>query len=93
MNPGRRRLQQHSDPGQRLYLSDSGRMVGPPQRTRSSFSQGVPLMLYGLAVVLIIAWVLGLGVFQVGGSLIHLLLVLAIISVLWNVVGKGRRTL
>ena len=47
-------------------------------------------MLYTLAVILIVAWLLSLGVFHVAGGLIHLLLVLAVISILWQVIG-GRR--
>ena len=47
-------------------------------------------MLWTLAVVLFVLWVLGFGVFQVAGSLIHLLLVLAVIVVVWRLV-TGRR--
>lgn len=43
-----------------------------------------------LAVILIIAWILGFGVFHVAGGLIHLLLVLAIIAFIWHLV-TGRR--
>ncbi len=43
-----------------------------------------------LAIILIVAWLLGLGVFHVAGGLIHLLLVLAVISILWHVI-TGRR--
>ncbi len=48
-------------------------------------------MLFALAVILVLAWVLGLGVFHVAGGLIHLLLLLALISILWHIV-RGRRT-
>jgi hypothetical protein len=47
-------------------------------------------MFYTLAVILIVAWLLGFGVFHVAGSLIHLLLVLAVIVILWRVI-SGRR--
>jgi hypothetical protein len=47
-------------------------------------------MLVTLAVILFVAWLLGFGVFHVAGGLIHLLLVLAVIVVLWQVV-TGRR--
>jgi hypothetical protein len=43
-----------------------------------------------LALILLIAWVLGFGVFHVAGGLIHLLLVLAVIAFIWNLV-TGRR--
>jgi Family of unknown function (DUF5670) len=48
-------------------------------------------MLYTIAVVLFILWILGFGVFHVAGALIHILLVAAIIAVLWNLIA-GRRT-
>ena len=48
------------------------------------------MMLYTLAVVLIILWALGFLAFHVGGGLIHLLLVIAIVAVLLRVI-QGRR--
>ena len=47
-------------------------------------------MLWTLAVILFIAWLLGYGVFNVAGSLIHILLVLAVIVILYRIV-TGRR--
>lgn len=47
-------------------------------------------MLFTLAVILVVAWVLGFGVFHVAGGLIHLLLLLAVVSILWHFV-RGRR--
>ncbi|HKV74715.1 MAG TPA: lmo0937 family membrane protein [Gemmatimonadales bacterium] len=44
-----------------------------------------------LAFILIVAWLLGFGVFHVAGGLIHLLLVLAVISILWHLI-TGRRS-
>jgi hypothetical protein len=48
-------------------------------------------MLVWLAVILLIAWLLGWGVFHVAGGLIHLLLVIAVIVFLINFI-SGRRT-
>jgi hypothetical protein len=48
-------------------------------------------MLMGIAVVLVIAWLLGFTVFHVAGGIIHILLVLAIASLVWHFV-TGRRT-
>jgi hypothetical protein len=48
-------------------------------------------MLFALAVILVVAWLLGFTVFHVAGGLIHLLLLLAVISILWHFV-RGRRT-
>lgn len=46
-------------------------------------------MLFALAVVLVVAWLLGFSVFNAGG-LIHLLLVLAVLVILWHFI-SGRR--
>jgi hypothetical protein len=47
-------------------------------------------VLYTIAVVLVVLWALGFLAFHVGGGLIHLLLVIAIIVVLLRVI-QGRR--
>ncbi len=47
-------------------------------------------MLYTIAVVLIVLWALGFFVVHVGGGLIHLLLVLALIAIVYNLF-TGRR--
>jgi len=47
-------------------------------------------MLFTIAAVLFVLWILGFGVFHVAGGLIHLLLVLAIIALLWQLI-TGRR--
>jgi hypothetical protein len=43
-----------------------------------------------LAVILIIAWLLGFVVFHTAGGLIHILLVIAVISLIWHLI-TGRR--
>jgi hypothetical protein len=47
-------------------------------------------MLLTIAVILFVLWLLGAFVVHVGGGLIHILLVIAIIVVIWNFVA-GRR--
>jgi hypothetical protein len=47
-------------------------------------------MLYTIAIVLLVLWLLGFFAFHVGSGLIHILLVIAIIMVLINVI-QGRR--
>lgn len=42
-------------------------------------------MLWTIAVILFILWLLGFAVFHVGG-LIHILLVIAVIVVLWRLI-------
>ena len=49
-------------------------------------------LLYLLAVILIIAWLIGFVGFHVGGGLIHILLVIAVIAILLRVI-QGRRPL
>ncbi|HLW19302.1 MAG TPA: lmo0937 family membrane protein [Cyclobacteriaceae bacterium] len=43
-------------------------------------------LLYIIAIILVIGWILGAFVYSVGG-LIHILLVLAIIAVLFRLIG------
>ncbi len=47
-------------------------------------------ILYIIAVVLIIGWLLGMFAFHVTGFLIHALLVIAVILIVLNLIG-GRR--
>ncbi len=49
-------------------------------------------MLYTLAVILIVAWLLGFSVFHVTGGLIHLLLLVAVVVILMRFL-QGRRTI
>jgi hypothetical protein len=47
-------------------------------------------MFIGLFILLLVAWVLGWTVFHVAGGLIHLLLVIAVISLILHFVRGGR---
>ena len=49
-------------------------------------------MLYTIALVLLVLWLLGFFAFHVGSGLIHILLVIAIVMVIINVI-QGRRAL
>ena len=49
-------------------------------------------MFLGIAGVLVVLWLLGFFAFHVAGGLIHLLLVLAVISLVWNFVAGRRGT-
>jgi hypothetical protein len=46
-------------------------------------------MIWTICVVLLLLWLLGFG-FHFGGSLIHALIVIAIVLVIWNLL-SGRR--
>lgn len=47
-------------------------------------------MLFTLAVILLILWALGFFALHVGGGLIHLLLVIAVVVIIWRLI-TGRR--
>lgn len=49
-------------------------------------------MLYTIAVILLVLWLLGFFAFHVGGGLIHLLLVIAVIVVVVQLI-TGRRAI
>lgn len=48
------------------------------------------VMIWTIAVVLFVLWLLGFAVFHVAGGLIHLLLVLAVIAIVYQFI-TGRR--
>ena len=48
-------------------------------------------MFLTIAIVLFVLWALGFFLFPVVGGLIHLVLVIAVISIIWHFV-KGRNT-
>lgn len=49
-------------------------------------------MLYTIAVILIILWLLGLVTSATMGGFIHILLVIAIVMVLVNLISGGKKT-
>lgn len=49
-------------------------------------------MLYTIAVILLVLWLLGFFALHVGGGLIHILLVIAVVAVVWQLI-TGRRAL
>ncbi len=48
-------------------------------------------MFLTIAIVLLVLWALGFFIFPVIGALIHIILVIAVISIIWHFV-KGRST-
>jgi predicted lipid-binding transport protein (Tim44 family) len=46
-------------------------------------------VLWGIAILLVILWVLGKLVFGIASALIHLLLVVAVVVVVYNVIKAG----
>jgi hypothetical protein len=58
-----------------------------PQRSKPTNMNN---LLYIIAVILVIGWLLGFVVYPVGGGLIHILLVIAVIAVLLQIIrGRG----
>jgi len=49
-------------------------------------------MIYTVAVVLFVLWLLGFFAFHIGGGLVHILLVAAVVAVIYQLV-TGRRAL
>ena len=49
-------------------------------------------MLFWLGVILLVAWITGFGVFHVASAAIHVLIVLAIISILVHFIRGNSRT-
>jgi hypothetical protein len=47
-------------------------------------------MLWTIAVILFVLWILGFSVFHVAGGLIHILLVIAVIVIIFQLI-TGRR--
>jgi hypothetical protein len=47
-------------------------------------------MIWTIAVILFVLWLLGFVVFHVAGGLIHLLLILAVIAIIYQLI-TGRR--
>ncbi|HEY5327606.1 MAG TPA: lmo0937 family membrane protein [Mucilaginibacter sp.] len=46
-------------------------------------------LLYLIAVILVIGWILGFFVYPVGGDLIHILLVIAVIAIILGVIRRA----
>ena len=45
-----------------------------------------------LFIILLLAWILGFGVFHVASALIHILLIVAVIALIWHFVAGRRAT-
>ena len=65
-------------------------LINPASHLLPWFSGTGELMLWTIFAILLVLWLLGWG-FHVAGSLIHLLLVVAVIILLVNLI-TGRRT-
>jgi hypothetical protein len=61
-----------------------------PQNARAGLDKEGPEMLYTIAVLLVVMWLLGMLTSYTVGGLIHVLLVIAIVVVLFRVIqGRG----
>ena len=66
--------------------------AGAPTRDDSNTNGKVKYMLYTLAVVLLVLWLLGLVSGYAIGGLIHILLVIALVMILVNFISGRRRS-
>lgn len=49
-------------------------------------------LLWTIIVILVVLWIIGFLIVHVGGGLIHILLVIALILLVWNLLtGRGAR--
>jgi hypothetical protein len=48
-------------------------------------------MFLAIAAVLVVLWLLGFLAFHIAGGLIHILLLIAVISIVWHFVSRRRR--
>jgi asparagine N-glycosylation enzyme membrane subunit Stt3 len=79
-----------------MLCEQRSRRTPPPQfigrETNSHINKGAIAMLYTIAVILLIAWLLGfVGIYTIG-AFVHVLLVVAIVLFLVGLL-SGRRTL
>ena len=72
--------------------ADPVQSVWPPSTDFVQLELGGRAMLRTVAIVLVVLWLLGAFVVPVGGSLIHLLLVIALIAFIWEFIGGRRGT-
>lgn len=63
-----------------------------PALMRQFFHPRVSSMLYTVVVILLVLWLLGAFVVPVGGGLIHILLVIAVVVLIFQLI-SGRRAL
>jgi hypothetical protein len=71
-------------------LTGAGEERGAPVGSESEPNKQENHMLYTIAVVLIVLWLLGLVTSYTMGGFVHILLVIAVIMILVNVI-QGRR--
>ena len=83
---GKRVMFQAVHAGNDVRLQPGNRTSGQPDNERDHF------MLYTIAVVLLVMWLLGLVTSYTLGGFIHILLVVAVVMVLVNLI-SGRRAL
>jgi cytosine/uracil/thiamine/allantoin permease len=64
--------------------------TAPPRTKQIKLKPGGETMLWTICVILLVLWLLGAFVVPFGGSLIHILLVIAVVILIINLV-SGRR--
>lgn len=77
---------------QRVFSSGANMRASNPHRGSGAYLREEYTMLYTIAVILVVLWLLGLVTAYTMGGFIHILLVVAIIAVLLRVI-NGRTPL
>ena len=68
-----------------------GTVIGTSTIEEFTDLQSELVIMFAVAVVLILAWMLALGVVHVASPLIHILLVLGMVFLAWHLLGKRGR--
>jgi len=71
-------------------MDGAGTSIGRGARTRIRSQEEAMSLWTILFVILLLAWIMGWGVFHVAGAMIHLLLLFAVISLVLHFVAGAR---
>jgi hypothetical protein len=82
----------HPTRGNNLHQSQWGGAIGRHRGNHESHKERTLTMLYTIAVILVVLWLVGLVSSYTMGGFIHVLLVIAIVVVLVNII-NGRKAL
>jgi fatty acid desaturase len=74
-----------------LQFTQAVGKAGQAHRSNDAFLKEKQQMLLTVALILFVLWALGFFAFHVAGSLIHLILIIAVIVIVLHFVRGGRR--
>jgi Family of unknown function (DUF5670) len=91
--PGGKGMVKNRPAGRRIMSTWEHWCGSAPANSGSKKSERKLIMLYTIAVIVLVLWLLGLVTSYTMGGFIHILLVIAIVMVLVNVISGRRRVL